>query len=130
MERARDDTAEVRDRLVETAHTAANSEENMLAAAEQIARALANLAAVRDAEPDCDRALGDALKGLSFFTNIARLDASGRVICAANPRAIGRDTSHRPVWNTGDPAMTSCSASASSVHSPTCPSSAACWRSQ
>ncbi len=98
MERARDDTAEVHDRLVETAHAAGNSEENMLAAAEQIARALANLAAVRDAEPGCGRALADALKGLSFFTNIARIDASGRVICAADPRAVGRDTSQRPVW--------------------------------
>ena len=98
MERARQDTADVHERLVETAHAAGNSEENMLAAAEQIARALANLAAVRDASTGCNHALADALKGLSFFTNIARIDAQGRVLCAADPRALGRDVSQRPVW--------------------------------
>ena len=98
MERAKSDTAEVHDRLIETAHAAGNSEENMLAAAEQIARALANLPAVRDAGPDCDRALGDALKGLSFFTNIARIDEKGKVICAANRLSIDRDASRLAVW--------------------------------
>jgi two-component sensor histidine kinase len=98
MDRARRDTAEVRDRLVETARAAATGEENMLAAAEQVARALANLAAVRNAGPDCNRALFEARKGLSFFANIARLDARGHVVCAADTRAIGRDASDRPVW--------------------------------
>ncbi len=98
MERAKSDTVLVRERLIETAQAAGSSEENMLAAAEQIARALANMPAVRDAGPDCSRALSDALKGLSFFTNIARIDDRGRVVCAANALAIGRDVSFRPVW--------------------------------
>lgn len=98
LERVRNDTALVRDRLIETVHAAGSSEENMLAAAEQIARALANMPEVRDAGPDCSRALADALKGLSFFTNIARIDDKGRVVCAANPLALGRDVNHRAVW--------------------------------
>lgn len=98
MDRARRDTADVRERLLETARAAGTSEENMLAAAEQIARALANLAAVRQAGPDCNRALSDTLKGLSFFTDIARIDGTGKVICAANPLAIGRTVSARRVW--------------------------------
>lgn len=99
MERAHTDTIQVDERLIETAQTAGSSEENMLAAAEQIARALANMPAVRDATPDCSRALSDALKGLSFFTNIARIDDKGHVVCAANPLALGRDVSFRPVWH-------------------------------
>lgn len=98
MERARTDTIQIHDRLIETTQAAGSSEENMLAAAEQIARALANMPAVRDATPDCSHALADALKGLSFFTNIARIDDKGHVICAANPLAMGRDVNHRPVW--------------------------------
>jgi two-component sensor histidine kinase len=98
MERAKSDTAEVHGRLIETAREAGNSEENMLAAAEQIARALANLPSVRDADENCSRALADALKGLSFFTNISRIDEKGRIICAANPLALDRDVSARPVW--------------------------------
>lgn len=99
LDRAKQDTEQVRAQLVETARAAGTNEENMLAAAEQIVRALSNLSAVRDATPDCNRALADELRGLSFFTNIARLDAQGRVICAADPRAIGRDASHRQVWH-------------------------------
>jgi len=98
MERARNDTEEVHERLIETAHAAGGTEENMLAAAEQITRALANMPAVRNADEGCNRALADALKGLSFFTDIARIDAKGRVLCAANPLAVGRDTSRRAVF--------------------------------
>jgi two-component sensor histidine kinase len=98
LDRARSDEAEVHDRLVQTTHAASGAEGNLLASAEQILRALGNLPDVRDAGSDCNQDLSAALRGLSFFTNIARIDANGAVICAALPAAVGHDASTEPVW--------------------------------
>ena len=98
LDRARSDEAAVHDRLVQTTRAASSGEENLLASAEQIARALASLPDVRDAGPGCDQDLAAALHGLSFFTNIARIDAKGNVVCSARPKAIGLSASAEPVW--------------------------------
>ena len=98
LDRARSDESEVHDRLVQTTRTAASSEENLLGSAEQILRALGNLPAVRDADSDCNRDLASALRGLSFFTNIARLDSKGDVMCAALPGSLGRSAKNLPVF--------------------------------
>jgi two-component sensor histidine kinase len=98
IDRARSDEAQVHDRLLQTTRTAAGSEENLLGSAEQILRALANLPAVRDADSDCNRDLASSLRGLSFFTNIARLNAEGAVTCAALPNALGRNAKSEPVF--------------------------------
>jgi two-component sensor histidine kinase len=98
LDRARSDEAEVHDRLVQTTRAAASSEENLLESAEQILRALGNLPAVRDADSDCNRDLSSALQGLSFVTNVARLDAKGSVMCASLPASLGRSVAGEPVF--------------------------------
>src|SRR5436853_7180453 len=57
MDRAQRDVADVHERLIETTRAAASREGNMLAAAEQIVRAVANLPDVRNITPDCSHAL-------------------------------------------------------------------------
>ena len=96
--RANDDTADVHERLVQTALAASTQEENMLAAGEQILRALANIPRVRDASVGCSADLRDTLRGLKFFTNIARIDARGRVACAAINKAQGLSMATLPIW--------------------------------
>lgn len=98
MDRVERDTTNIRERLVQTTRASASSEENLLASAEQITRALANMPIVRHGSPDCDQALSDALRGLSFFTNLARIDANGRVACSARPAALGRSVATRAVF--------------------------------
>jgi two-component sensor histidine kinase len=99
VDRARHDVEDVRETLSATAREAATPEQNVLAAAGQIVRALANLPDVRDVTPKCNQELADSLRGLAFFRNIAREDANGRIVCSADPTGIGVDTSKRPIWN-------------------------------
>jgi two-component sensor histidine kinase len=98
MQGAARDTAQVRDLLIATARSASTPEQNVLAAADQVARTVANLPAVRNATPDCDQELAAASRGLMFFTNIGRLDVSGKVVCAADPRNIGMLTHDPRAW--------------------------------
>lgn len=98
VDRARQEVVEARERLAQTARAAATPEENMLASAEQILRALADMSDVRDASADCNHDLTQALHGLTFFINIARLDSHGTVVCAAIPAAVGRNASRIAIW--------------------------------
>ena len=98
VERARVDVADVHDRLTQSAQAAASDEENLLASAEQIARALSNVNAVRHVTHECDEVLGDALIGVKYFANISRLDATGRNVCSALPRAKGQNAGSRPIF--------------------------------
>ena len=86
-DRVQRDVAEVKDRLVQTARASAADEESILASAEQILRSLANQPEVRNAAPDCRDKLQNTLKGVNYFTNIARIGADGEVLCAAVPPA-------------------------------------------
>jgi two-component sensor histidine kinase len=99
FERARVDVINVHERLIDSARAAATNEENMLASADQILRAVGNFAEVRQMTKGCDRALADALIGLRFFTNLSRIDARGTVACSAIPAARGRDASRTPIFN-------------------------------
>jgi len=98
VDRVHRDVADVRDRLIQTARAASNDEENILASAEQILRSLANQPEVRDAGAKCNNSLADTLRGLSFFTNIARVDAHANVVCWAVPPNV-RSVSKQPWWN-------------------------------
>jgi len=98
IDRARSDVREVRQALSATAHEAATPEQNVLAAAGQIVGALANLPDVRDVTAKCNQELVDTLRGLSFFRNITRIDASGRIVCSAVPAGLGIDVSKRANW--------------------------------
>jgi two-component sensor histidine kinase len=98
MQGAARDAEQVRELLIATARTASTPEQNVLAAADQVARAVANLPDVRNAGPSCNQELAAALRGLMFFTNISRLDTSGRIVCAAVPRSIGLQTQDPRTW--------------------------------
>ena len=86
------------ERLIESARAAASNEENILASADQILRAVGNFSEVRGMEKDCDRALVDALIGVRFFTNLARIDRNGRVVCSALPQAKNTDAASLPIF--------------------------------
>ncbi|HEV2652811.1 MAG TPA: sensor histidine kinase [Rhizomicrobium sp.] len=90
MERARADAANVHDRVLQSAASAAGDEESLLSSGEQITRALSHIADVRDASADCDGILSDVLIGVKYFGNISRIDANGNVVCSALPLAKGR----------------------------------------
>ena len=98
IERARIDVSEVDERLQQSARAAAAGEENLLASAEQIARALASISDVRRAAANCDSILGDALIGVKYFSSIARMDRNGTVVCAALPASKGRNAASRPIF--------------------------------
>src|SRR5262249_27563742 len=98
IERARLDVAEVHDRLVQSAHAAAIEEQNLLASAEQITRALANLADVRQMTANCDSVLADALIGVRYFGSMTRIDRTGRVACSALPLAKGSNISDHDIF--------------------------------
>src|SRR5471032_1643071 len=87
--RARLDIANVHDRLIQSAHTVAGSDENLLAAAEQVLRAVGSLSEVRGMNGNCDGVLADTLIGVRYFSNLTRIDASGRVACSAMALAHG-----------------------------------------
>jgi two-component sensor histidine kinase len=85
LDRIQRDAEEVRALLVQTARATAGDEQNLLAAAEQILRAHANQTEVREADARCRLTLENALRGLSFFPNLTRVDKDGSVACSALP---------------------------------------------
>ncbi len=99
LERSRLDTENVRERLIQSARAAATEEQNLTASAEQLLRAVSHIADVRDVTRDCSTVLSDALRGVTYFLNIARLNAQGMVVCSALREAIGRDASTNPVFS-------------------------------
>ncbi len=97
---ARRDVADLHEQLISTARTAAAPAENILASARDVARALSHLPEVRDATPECNADLASAMRGIAFISNMARVNASGRVVCAVLPKSIGIDAGRLPIWHT------------------------------
>ncbi len=87
----------MRDRLIQTARAASADEQNVLASAEQVLRALANQPEVRDGSAPCNGALAEALRALKDFINIARVDAGGSVLCSALP-PMNKNVSQQAWW--------------------------------
>ncbi len=99
FDRVQRDVSDVRDRLIQTARASASDEENVLASGGQVLSALSNQPEVRNAAPECSKALVNALRGLNYLTNIARLDADGNLICAAYiPPPEQRNVADRQWW--------------------------------
>jgi two-component sensor histidine kinase len=98
MDRAQRDVADVHERLIETARAAASREGNMLAAAEQIVRGVANIPDVRQMTPACNRALASAVSGMRYVVNLTRVTPEGKIACAALKGAIGLDLNSQPVY--------------------------------
>jgi two-component sensor histidine kinase len=99
------DVADVRERLIETAKATASDTETLLASEEQILRSLSNIPEVREGGAGCAEALTNAMKGLSYFTNIGRANANGDILCAAVPPPGSTDVSTRPWWPNADQRM-------------------------
>jgi two-component sensor histidine kinase len=87
--RARLDIANVHDRLIQSARTVAGGDENLLAAAEQVLRAVGSLSEVRGMNGNCDGVLADTLIGVRYFNNLSREDEHGNVVCSAMAMAKG-----------------------------------------
>lgn len=98
IERARADSSNVHDRLTQAAQSLAADENNLFASAEQIARAVSSVAAVRWILPNCDSVLKDALVGITYFGNLARIDQDGDVRCSALPDAKGTSVAALPIF--------------------------------
>jgi len=95
---ARRDVADLHEHLISTARTAAAPAENILASARDVARALSQLPQVRDGTAECGADLASAMRGISFFSNMARTNVHGRIVCAALQNSIGIDASRLPAW--------------------------------
>jgi two-component sensor histidine kinase len=87
--RARLDIANVHDRLIQSARTVAAGDQNLLASAEQVLRAVGSLSEVRGMNGNCDGVLADTLIGVRYFSNLTRVDQNGRVTCSAMALARG-----------------------------------------
>ena len=87
--RARLDIANVHDRLIQSARSVAAGDQNLLAAAEQVLRAVGSLSEVRGMNGNCDGVLADTLIGVRYFSNLARVDEHGKVTCSAMALARG-----------------------------------------
>lgn len=99
IDRVQQDLAAAHERLIQTAQTTASDSENILISAEQILRSLADQPEVRDSTGKCKTSLTDALKGFSYFNNLARLDVRGEVVCAVvTPPPGSANAADRPWW--------------------------------
>ena len=87
--RARLDMTTVHTQLLQQARTVAAGDQNLLAAAEQVLRAVGSLSEVRGMNGNCDGVLADTLIGVRYFSNLSRIDADGRVACSAMALAHG-----------------------------------------
>lgn len=94
------DVADLRQQLQSTTLAAAAPEANIFASAREIAQALSRIPDIRSGASACSTELASAARGVPYLDNLARLDASGRVICAARPTSIGTSAASLPVWRT------------------------------
>src|SRR6185437_4842955 len=99
VERVRRDTQDVSAQLIESAKTTAADEDSVLSAGEQILRAMGALKDVREMGGNCDAILADAMIGVSYFSDLSRMDADGNLVCAAVPLSKGINISKRPVFS-------------------------------
>ena len=88
-----------RETLVSAAYASTGRESNILAGAETLLRSMETQEAVRMGGPDCDVALAAAIDGVSYVSNMSRLDTNGRIVCSAKPLpAAIRDRSDQAWW--------------------------------
>lgn len=88
---------EARQRLLQHALSAANSQENVFASAENVLHALKNVEDVRTAGPTCAATLRGATVSLPFAGNIGVIAPDGRVLCTALP-VSERSVADAPWW--------------------------------
>ncbi len=98
FDRVQRDVADVRERLIQTAEAAASDEATLLTSGSQMLRALANQPDVRSGTAACVPALQNALKGLTYITNILRFDAAGQALCLARHAPETPTDASKRIW--------------------------------
>jgi two-component sensor histidine kinase len=83
------DVADVRAELTQSAKSAAENYQSIFSSGEQILRAMGSISDVRQMSGNCDGILADAMIGVSYFSNLSRMDAGGTLVCSALPLAKG-----------------------------------------
>jgi two-component sensor histidine kinase len=99
VERVKRDTEDVRTQLIQSARATAANQQEVLNAGEQILRAMGSLQDVRDMSGNCDGILADAMVGVSYFSNLSRIDANGTLVCSAVPVAKGISIAKQPIFD-------------------------------
>ena len=87
--RVQRDVSDVRAELTQSAKAAAENYQSIFISGEQILRAMGSISDVRQMNGNCDGILADAMIGVSYFSNLSRLDSSGTLVCSALPLAKG-----------------------------------------
>jgi two-component sensor histidine kinase len=98
VERVKRDTGDVSAQLIQSAKTTSADEDNILSAGEQILRAMGALKDVREVSGNCDAIMADAMIGVSYFTNLSRIDSSGTLVCSAVPLSKGINIGKLPIF--------------------------------
>jgi two-component sensor histidine kinase len=98
IERARIDTISVHERLLDAARDAASDENATIASAQRLLKTVAGFDEVRRMTSGCNYALGVAFSSSRDIANLTRLDASGRVVCAALPVSLGLSAANQPLF--------------------------------
>jgi len=98
VERVKRDTEDVRAQLIQSARATSANQQEVLNAGEQILRAMGSLQDVRDMSGNCDGILADAMIGVSYFTNLSRINANGTFVCSAVPLTKGINIANFPVF--------------------------------
>ena len=98
LARAQQDVEDVRAQLTSSAKNNAQDYQSIFAAGEQILRAVGSLSDVRQMTGDCDGILADAMIGVSYFSNLSRIDANGTLVCSALPVAKGINIKTNPTF--------------------------------
>ncbi len=100
VERVKRDTEDVSAQLIQSARDhRGRRAENVLNAGEQILRAMGSLKDVREMSGNCDGIMADAMIGVSYFTNLSRIDANGTLVCSAVPLAKGINIGKLPIFH-------------------------------
>jgi two-component sensor histidine kinase len=89
IERVRRDVGDVRDELNQSARSFAQNFQSVFTSGEQILRAMGSISDVRLMNSNCDAILADAMIGVSYFSNLSRMDSNGTLVCSALPLAKG-----------------------------------------
>ena len=75
--------------LTQSAKSTALIYQSVFNAGEQILRAMGSISDVRRISGNCDGILADAMVGVSYFSNLSRMDAGGTLVCSAQVVAKG-----------------------------------------
>jgi two-component sensor histidine kinase len=96
--RVQRDASDVRAQLTQSAKSAAEDYQSIFSSGEQILRAMGSISDVRQMNGNCDGILADAMIGVSYFSNLSRMDAGGTLVCSALPLAKGISLATNPTF--------------------------------